>query len=221
MDWCSLNTSGGKLEMSMPTQGRKHMSIYIRKRSGEKGITGIETAIILIAFVIVASVFAYVVLTAGLFSTQKAKEVIHSGLDEAQSTIEVKGNIYGEMVGGILDKVYLTVATTMNGDQVDFTDTSNNTNLVNISYADNYQIFSSVNWTMTMINAGNSDNLLDKNELFLITIDLGCVNAGAATPEERPSAYHKFTLEIKPPTGAVVILERTIPAKVDSIVSLD
>ena len=40
----------------------------------QQGITGIETAIILIAFVIVASVFAYVVLSAGLFSTQKAKE---------------------------------------------------------------------------------------------------------------------------------------------------
>ena len=33
----------------------------------ERGITGLETAIILIAFVVVASVFAYAVLTAGLF----------------------------------------------------------------------------------------------------------------------------------------------------------
>jgi archaeal flagellin FlaB len=197
------------------------MFVYIRKRSGEKGITGIETAIILIAFVIVASVFAYVVLTAGLFSTQKANEAIHSGLDEAQNSIEVKGNVYGEMVGGILDKVYLTVATTMGDNQIDFTDTTNGTNMVTISYADNYQIYNSVNWTMTMINAGNGDSLLDKNELFLLSIDLSCVDAGATTPEERPGAYHKFTLEIKPPTGAVLVLERTLPARVDSIVSLD
>jgi len=197
------------------------MCIYKRKRSGEKGITGIETAIILIAFVIVASVFAYVVLTAGLFSTQKANEVIHAGLDEAQSSIEVKGNVYGEMIAGILDKVYLTVATTIGGDQIDFTDTSNNTNLVNISYADDYQIYNSVNWTMTMINAGNGDKLLDKNELFLLTIDLGIVSDQATLPEEKPGAYHKFILEIKPPTGAVLVLERTIPARVNSIVSLD
>jgi len=197
------------------------MCIYKRKRSGEKGITGIETAIILIAFVIVASVFAYVVLTAGLFSTQKANEVIHAGLDEAQSSIEVKGNVYGEMIAGILDKVYLTVATTIGGDQIDFTDTSNNTNLVNISYADDYQIYNSVNWTMTMINAGNGDKLLDKNELFLLTIDLGIVSDQSTLPEEKPGAYHKFILEIKPPTGAVLVLERTIPARVNSIVSLD
>jgi archaeal flagellin FlaB len=197
------------------------MFVYKRKRSGQKGITGIETAIILIAFVIVASVFAYVVLTAGLFSTQKANEAIHAGLDEAQSSVEVKGNVYGEMIGGILNKVYLTVATTMGDNQIDFTDTTNGTNMVTISYADAYQIYNSVNWTMTMINAGNGDNLLDKNELFLISIDLACVDAGATTPEERPGAYHKFTLEIKPPTGAVLVLERTLPARVDSIVSLD
>ena len=93
--------------------------IFIR----EQGITGIETAIILIAFVIVASVFAYVVLSAGLFSTQKAKEAIHAGLEEAKSTIEIKGNIYGKMESSVLTEVYFTVATTTGGDLIDFTDT--------------------------------------------------------------------------------------------------
>ncbi len=192
-----------------------------RKLSSQKGITGIETAIILIAFVIVASVFAYVVLTAGLFSTQKANEAIHAGLDEAQNSIEVKGNVYGQMVNGILDKVYITVGTTVGGDQIDFTDTTNGSNLVTISYADSYQIYNSVNWTLTKINAGNGDNLLDKNELFLITVDLGCVADGTNITEEKPGAYHKFNLEVKPPTGAVLVLERTIPARTNQIVSLD
>jgi flagellin FlaB len=64
------------------------MRRLVRRLFGnQQGITGIETAIILIAFVIVASVFAYVVLSAGLFSTQKAKEAITAGLNEARSTI--------------------------------------------------------------------------------------------------------------------------------------
>jgi flagellin FlaB len=192
-----------------------------RKLSSQRGITGIETAIILIAFVIVASVFAYVVLTAGLFSTQKANEVIHSGLDEAQSTIEVKGNVYGQMVNGVLDKVYLTISTTAGGDQVDFTDTTNGSNYVIISYADAYQIYNSVNWTLTKINVGNGDNLLDKNELFMLTIDLSCVADGANSTAQVPGAYHKFNLELKPPTGAVLVLERTIPARTNQIISLD
>lgn len=198
------------------------MHTYIIKQQDEnqKGITGIETAIILIAFVIVASVFAYVVLSAGLFSTQKAKEAIHAGLEEAQCTIEIKGNIYGQMTGGVLQEVYFTVGTTTSGGSIDFSDTSGNaSNLVVISYSDAYQIFPAVNWTMTKLNTIDSDNMLDKNELFMITVDLTCVSANA-TPEQMPGPYHTFHLELKPPSGAVLVLERTLPARIDQIVNL-
>lgn len=186
----------------------------------QKGITGIETAIILIAFVIVASVFAYVVLSSGLFSTQKAKQVISSGMEEASSAIQIKGNVYGHMTEGILDSIYFTIATTSEGNLVDFTDTSNNTNMVVITYADAYQVITSVDWTMQQLNTFNDDNVLDKNELFLITVDLTCASANV-TEEQKPGAYHKFQLEIKPPSGAVFVLERTIPARVDDIVNLN
>lgn len=197
---------------------RKLMRMF---NKDQQGITGIETAIILIAFVIVASVFAYVVLSAGLFSTQKAKESIHAGLEEARSTIEVKGNIYGRMQSSVLQEVYFTVATTTGGDAIDFTDTAsaNASNLVVISYSDAYQIFPTINWTMTKLNTTDADNMLDKNELFMITVDLTVVSANA-TPEQMPGPYHTFQLEVKPPVGAVLILERTLPARVDQIVNL-
>lgn len=185
----------------------------------QRGITGIETAIILIAFVIVASVFAYVVLSAGLFSTQKAKESINAGLDEARAAIEVKGNIYGKMVSGVLTTVYFTIASSTGGDLIDFSDTSNGTNKVVISYADQYQVVPTMNWTLTKINSHNSDNILDKNELFMITVDLSGLSANV-TPDEVPGPYHTFSLEVKPPVGAVLIIERTIPARADDIVNL-
>lgn len=59
----------------------------------EKGITGLETAIILIAFVIVASIFAYTVISAGIFSSQKAEEAVDSGVEETGSTIKPVGNV--------------------------------------------------------------------------------------------------------------------------------
>ena len=59
----------------------------------ERGITGLETAIILIAFVVVAAVFAYTVLSAGLFSTQKSQEAVYSGLKEAQGSMEIRGGV--------------------------------------------------------------------------------------------------------------------------------
>ncbi len=188
----------------------------------EEGITGIETAIILIAFVIVASVLAYVAISAGLFSTQKAKEAIYSGLDEAKSTIEIKGNVYGRMENSVLTEVYFTVATTTGGDMIDFTPpgSGNSSNKVIISYSDQYQMFPSVNWTMTKLNTADPDNMLDTNELFLITVDLSTVSANA-TPEEKPGPYHTFDLEVKPPVGAVLTIERTIPARVDQIINLN
>ena len=45
-----------------------------------RGITGLETAIILIAFIVVAAVFAFTVMTTGLFSTEKAKTTAQAGI---------------------------------------------------------------------------------------------------------------------------------------------
>ena len=61
----------------------------------QKGITGLETAIILIAFVTVASVLAYSVLSAGIFSAERGKETVYRGLESAQSTLEIKGSVLG------------------------------------------------------------------------------------------------------------------------------
>ncbi len=45
-------------------------------KADQRGITGLETAIVLIAFVVVASVFAFAVLSTGLTSSQKSQEAV-------------------------------------------------------------------------------------------------------------------------------------------------
>ena len=60
---------------------------------GQRGITGLETAIVLIAFVVVSSVFAFAALSTGLFSADKSKETINAGLKEASGTLEIRGSI--------------------------------------------------------------------------------------------------------------------------------
>lgn len=75
------------------------MNKYIKRfYKAQKGITGLETAILLIAFVVVASVFAYTVLSAGVFSSEKGKEAIHAGLEQARGSMELVGPI---MVTGV------------------------------------------------------------------------------------------------------------------------
>ncbi len=62
-------------------------------RHTHRGIIGIESAIVLIAFVIVAAALAFVVLNMGFSTTQKAKTAIIAAVEEAGSTIEVAGKI--------------------------------------------------------------------------------------------------------------------------------
>ena len=72
---------------------RPMFGLLKRLHRDQRGITGLETAIILIAFVVVASVFAYTVLSAGIFSSEKGKEAIHSGLEQARSSMELVGSV--------------------------------------------------------------------------------------------------------------------------------
>ena len=62
-------------------------------REDERGFTGLEAAIVLTAFVVVAAVFSYVVLNAGFFSSQKSEEVVHTGVEQVTSSFEPAGDI--------------------------------------------------------------------------------------------------------------------------------
>ena len=74
-----------------------------------------ETAIILIAFVVVASVFAFTVLSTGIFSAERGKETIHAGLKESRISAELKGSVMAEGVAdktlSVADTAWLQVAT--------------------------------------------------------------------------------------------------------------
>ena len=74
----------------------------------QRGVTGLETAIILIAFVVVASVFAFTVLSTGIFSAERGKETIHAGLREARSSAELKGSV---IAIGVSDKALSSADT--------------------------------------------------------------------------------------------------------------
>jgi archaeal flagellin FlaB len=191
--------------------------------SGQKGITGLETAIILIAFVMVASVFAYVVLTAGLFSSQKAKEAVYSGLQEVGNTMELKGSVLLKMdESGIGTDLLFTIACPGSSNPIDFTGKlPDGKNTVVISYTDAYQNIPDMDWTLNKLTTINSDNLLDPSEMFQIDVDLSAVNDGADSDNERLGGYHKFIIEVVPPSGAVLTIERTVPARTDAVVSLN
>jgi len=64
-------------------------------RHSHRGVIGVESAIVMIAFVIVAAALAFVVLNMGFSTTQKTKQAIVSSTSEASSSLEIAGKITG------------------------------------------------------------------------------------------------------------------------------
>lgn len=58
-----------------------------REDGEDRAFTGIEAAIVFIAFIVVASVFSYAVLGVGMATSQKDQEVMYAALDEAGSSL--------------------------------------------------------------------------------------------------------------------------------------
>ena len=71
------------------------MKLTQKSKNSHRGVIGVESAIVMIAFVIVAAALAFVVLNMGFSTTQKAKTAITASLDEASSSIEVAGKVTG------------------------------------------------------------------------------------------------------------------------------
>jgi flagellin-like protein len=67
----------------------------IRFARNKRAVTGLETAIMMIAFVIVDAAFAYTVLNMGFLATQKSQEVAMGGMQAASAAIVLDGPVYG------------------------------------------------------------------------------------------------------------------------------
>ncbi|MBI4282194.1 MAG: DUF2460 domain-containing protein [Chloroflexi bacterium] len=244
----------------------------------QKGITGLETAIVLIAFVVVSSVFAFAALSTGLFTSDKSKETIQAGLAEARGTLEVKGDVianstltavtaqavgtgdgadttftltsspvipgsqtiyvaaaaktYGtdysmdfdtgaitftaapangaaitaDYTWYVVTAVKVTLANAAGGQAIDVTPGQ-----TIATYIDPDTISMNItNFTTTKINA-DADNLLEAGEFFEVSVD---VSSNGLTDGDQ------FILGVKPPTGAVLNVNRTIPATVATVMNL-
>lgn len=161
--------------------------MYMRGTRGERGITGLETAIVLIAFVVVASVFSFTILSAGVFASEANKQTIFAGLRETRTRIRGNGSTFAFAAKvGTIDSVYkivFVVSNSLAGEPVDLTppyaaDQSgldpdfvpSNTSATVISYADENQRLADVPWSIVFIGNHNGDTLLEDGEKAEMTV---------------------------------------------------
>jgi flagellin FlaB len=184
----------------------KRIQQFVRRAREERGITGLETAIVLIAFVVVAAVFAFVVLSTGLFSSERSKETVYAGLAKTRGTMELTGGVIATSNGTALTRITFDVTLAAGGDTVNLDPTATSNRTV-ITYIDNGFTLNNVVYTTTTIT-GNADKMLEQGELLEVSVDL-TQNAGMAIGSNKT-----FTLEVKPPSGSFMVVQRTTPASV-------
>lgn len=225
-----------------PNKG-KMIERYVRKLvREERGITGLETAIVLIAFVVVAAVFAFTVLTTGLFTSEKAKETAMAGVAAASSTLTVKGSMtaMGGLSGGAggagccdrVDhiRVKLTGATNVN-------DVPFNPSQVLVTYQDDANValmtYTAGNgpdgtantcrtppttnrWYLVVRNSGPGSvaNILEPGEVAEMYICTANLTPTLTTNSQ-------FRIEVIPQEGAAVALQRRTPLALAPVMNLD
>jgi flagellin FlaB len=179
------------------------LAARFRALGDERGITGLETAIILIAFVVVAAVFAFVVLSTGLFSSERGKEAVYAGLAKTRGTMELSSSVIAGSNGTSVTTIDFDMTLAAGGDSVNLDPTAA-TNRTVITYIDSATVINNLTYTATPIT-GNANTLLEPGELIRISIDIAAAGVTVGTNQT-------FTLEIKPPTGSYMVLQRTTPA---------
>ncbi len=195
-----------------------------------KAIVGIESAIVLIAFVVVAAALAFVVLNMGFFTTQRSKETIGSGLAQASSSLEIDGTVLAKIdtENKKLDCMIIPLRLSAGQKPVDLTPNKASIAVWVLGkfaeqnlYTDQSQAItnqesftiedlcnsatqggSNVNVAMIWQTGNNEDNVLDPGEKALLVVKF---------TNEPPEAYDVIKVEIRVTVGAALTVERTVP----------
>lgn len=180
----------------------------------DDAFTGLEAAIVLIAFVVVAAVFSYVVLGAGFFTTQKSQETVYSATKQASANLAEIGPVVvqSDEPGTYVQNLSFNIKLAAGANPVDL---SRVTYHVTTSSQDELFVdefsettgYDKVNRTSVLL--GDSDNLLEKNEIDEVKIEL---RDRSGYTDFNIGVNDMFSVEIKPDVGAPLLLQKHAPA---------
>jgi len=163
--------------------------------------SGLEAAIVLIAFVVVAAVFSYVMLGAGFFATQKSQEVTYSGIKQTTSNVVLDGQLVG--FTSPLKRVEFNINIPEGGQAQLLKDISFITTVDGLylhKVPGGATGAGSVNFYNKLGVGVASTHVLDAGDKMLISLVINpWVYAG-----------HSFTIEMKPKTGASTMISKSL-----------
>ncbi len=183
---------------------------------------GVDTAIILIAFVLVAAAVAFVVLDMGMSAAQKAKQTMEGGLQQASTALQVDGDVMAYVnTSGNVQVIYIPLGVTPGTGYVSFAKSLLSVSVIagNMSYAN---IYNGVAGVITNQNLTAIANKLEGSgavaEVYFIHGNITPFVLGPYgqallvihLPYGLP-AYKSFTVTISPSIGGAITVSRIIP----------
>ena len=177
-----------------------------RVKNTSDAFTGLEAAIVLIAFVVVAAVFAYVVLGAGFFTTQKAQETVYKSVEQSTTNLLLIGNVYGlSSDNANINEVRFSIGLAPGAPTIDLT----KLNIV-FSTPNTPPVILTLGSTATQAvftakegGAGPSLNSMAQNQQIEIAFNVTPVPANT-----------QVNIEIKPGVGAALPFSKITPATI-------
>ena len=177
------------------------------RKHNDEGFTGLEAAIVLIAFVVVAAVFSYVVLGAGFFTTQKAQETVYKGVEQSTANIQMIGNLYGlKTSGGTgIDEIKFSIGLAPGAPPIDLTKmkivfstpTTGPIILTQGPAATTAVFTTKINGAGAVVDSMSANDQVEVN--FMVA---------SVTPNT------KMNLELRPSVGAALPFSKTAPATI-------
>jgi flagellin FlaB len=204
---------------------------YVKDR---RGMTGLETAIILVAFVITAAAFSFVIINIGFLTSQKSQSVISSGMTEASSSMLIDSGVvaqFDNVTLGDQDAIYLTelqfyIKLSQGHEPIDIDDSKMVATYTSPRCHGELYITNGTIMTVYIIN-GDADTLLEPGEKFKIVIDFTEIPKNKVSPAQAThltvyaKPYETFRVELRPSAGAVLTIERVIPAVYNTLMTLE
>jgi len=187
-----------------------------------RAMVGVDTAIILIAFVLVAAAVAFVVLDMGMTAAQKAKQSMEGGLEQSSTALQVDGDVMAYVnTSGAVQVIYIPLGVTPGTGYVSFAKNLLSVSVIagNMSYANIYNGVEGVitNQNLTAIAKQVEDNGAEAVVYFIhgnitpfVLGPYGQALLVIHLPYGLP-AYKSFTVTISPSIGGAITVSRVIP----------
>lgn len=181
----------------------------IKMVRNEDAFTGLEAAIVLIAFIVVAAVFSYVMLGAGFFATGEAQRAVGTGVAQASSNLELSGPVVvaaSSTTDGNVGSISFFLRLAAGGASVDM-----NKVTFTVSTTGGMETYNYTEVNKTWYAGGveqTQNDMLERLELVKITIP-----GSEATERTFPTiaTNERFTVEVKPDIGAALPINRVAP----------